>query len=189
MRLFTAIMLAAPVQDAVREAVSQLRRQRSFDRAIKWVERSNLHFTLQFLGGVDAESGSRLVDAFASSSSHRPFAVALGAIGACPARGQPHVVSFSLREGAEQLMFLRQDVQTRLTPLGYRQDNRPYHPHLTVGRVRRGVSVPRRVLTEALETVVVPSASWIVDQVVLFESRLGAAEPSYRVLARIVLGG
>ncbi len=80
-------------------------------------------------------------------------------------------------------------MQTRLTPLGYQAGDQVYHPHLTIGRVGRGVSIRRASLMEALATVAVPSARSRVDRVLLFESRLKTGGPSYHVLGDMLLGG
>ena len=190
MRLFTAVRFEARVRDAVAAAFAHLRTERALGRAaVKWVVPSNFHLTLQFLGEVSPHAGAVLVNAFASTLSHSPFHVSFGPAGTFPPRGQPRVICIGVQEGAVQLASVRREVQTRLTPLGYPAGDQVYHPHLTVGRVRRGVSMRRASLVEALATVAVPSARSLVDRVLLFESRLKTGGPSYHVLGEMLLGG
>ncbi len=153
MRLFTAVRFEARVRDAVAAAFAHLRTERALGRAaVKWVVPSNFHLTLQFLGEVSPHAGAVLVNAFASTLSHSPFHVSFGPGGTFPPRGQPRVICIGVQEGAVQLASVRREVQTRLTPLGYPAGDQVYHPHLTVGRVRRGVSMRRASLVEPLAT-------------------------------------
>jgi 2'-5' RNA ligase len=190
MRLFTAVGLEPRVRDAVAAAFAHLRTDPAYgSAAVKWVAPSNLHLTLQFLGEVSPRAASVLVNAFASKLSHSPFHVSFGPGETFPSRGQPRVICMGVQEGAVQLASVRREVQTRLTPLGYPAGDKVFRPHLTVGRVRRGVSTRRVSLVEALATVEVPSARALVDRVSLFESRLKAGGPSYHLLGEMLLGG
>jgi 2'-5' RNA ligase len=75
-------------------------------------------------------------------------------------------------------------VETSLTELGFRQDDRPFRPHLTLARRFSGeYRFSNRALSQA--TVQSDPLSWKVDRIVLYESRLGE-RPMYRVLREFV---
>ena len=66
-----------------------------------------------------------------------------------------------------------------MEPLGYPREERPYHPHLTVARVKE--PGPARPLLDAIGPEAVGPA-WTVDEVVLYESRTASAGATYTVL-------
>ena len=81
------------------------------------------------------------------------------------------------------------EVRERLAPFGFALDRRPYHVHLTLGRVKRASLASGTQIREALDSVDIPSSRWPVDRVVLVESRLSSAGAFYRVLGESPLGG
>lgn len=189
MRLFVAVTLDAAALDAVSGAIAAVRRQRVFRAApVRWLEPRNLHVTLQFLGETRTDVASAAAEALAPVGVRPPFRAALGPAGLFPAHGPPRVVWRDVRDGAAQLAALRQAVGRRLTPLGYRPD-RPYRPHLTIGRVRASLPAARRELDAAFAAIVPPPVAWIVDRVVLMESRSSPTGASYRVVGGVRLGG
>lgn len=190
MRLFTAVGFGAQDRETVSGVVKKLRTRAPLDQGhVKWVEPQNLHLTLHFLGAVGADVGEKLVRAF-EPVLHRPaFSLSLGAVGIFPPRGRPRAVWIGVGTGAAEMAALRRGLQARLTPLGFVPDDHPYHPHVTIGRMRRGRSVSRPALVDALAAVMVPPLGMIVDRVLLIESRLKTAGPSYHVLAEMSLRG
>lgn len=189
MRLFTAVRLEAGIRDAVAAAVSSLRSDPGLGSAIKWVEPENLHITLQFLGEVPPRAGDALVEAWVSPLVSTAARVSLGQVAPFPSRGRLRGVWVDVRCGDGAFLALRDAVQVRLTPLGYKSEDRPFRPHLTIGRLRRTASLPRRRLVERLSGVSLPSRAWPVREVVLFESRPGRPGPTYHPLAEISLSG
>ena len=148
----------------------------------------NLHLTLRFLGAVpetriDSVAGA-LTDAGREAG---PFEARIHGVGAFPSAGRPRVVWAGVTDGASQMIELAQRVDVALAALGFPRDDRPFSPHVTLGRVRR----PRRnpTLTDALESattrefgrVPVPSAS-------LMRSELGPRGARYTELAKMRLG-
>jgi RNA 2',3'-cyclic 3'-phosphodiesterase len=153
MRLFfgiyppdTVVEEAAAIRDRVQEHVRD-------DRA-RWVKTAQLHITLQFLG--DHESDAEAIAA-ARSLAHAPFRIALSGIG-----DFGHVYWLGVAHG-EPLIALANDLGAALRARGFVLDDRPYHPHLTLARVRRA----KRVELEA------QSSPFDVREFALIESRSG----------------
>lgn len=190
MRLFVAVDLDPPAREAVAAATAALRRHPVIGAAsVKWVEPRNLHLTLRFLGEVEDGAVEAAAGALTPASPLPAFRTALGSFGAFPARGAPRVIWVGAREGAATLGALRDEVARRLLPLGYTPDTQAYRPHLTVGRVRRAAGGLRAALTAASAGIDLRQVSWRVGRAVLFESRLSAAGPAYRVVTEMRLGG
>ena len=218
MRLFVAAMLDPATREAVAGAIDRVRGLPVFRTAsVRWIEPRNLHLTLQFLGETSAQSAAAVVEALGAAGGRPPFRAALGPAGLFPAHGPPHVLWLGIGAGGAELAALREAVARHLTPLGWQPDGRPYRAHLTIGRLRPGrpaarraparksppaapmaarptrpgvSAVERRRLLEAgLGAIAPPPAAWVVDRVVLMESRLSSAGAAYRIVSEVPLGG
>jgi 2'-5' RNA ligase len=52
---------------------------------------------------------------------------------------RPRVLWIGVHEETGALATLQRDIEKSLAPLGFEPERRAYHPHLTLGRTRRGV--------------------------------------------------
>jgi 2'-5' RNA ligase len=132
-RSFVAILL----DDGVRAAVaSTIERLRPLGRAVAWVPSQNLHVTLQFLGG---QSEERLAAAEAALEDavtlNVPVDVTFHGLGAFPGLARPRILWIGLALGAVELRALQVRVSDALAARGFPKEHRPWHPHLTIGRV------------------------------------------------------
>ena len=190
MRLFVAATLDPATRDAVAGTIDRARRLPVFRTgSVRWTEPRNLHLTLQFLGERSADTAAAVAVALGAAGSRPPFRAALGPAGLFPAHGPPRVLWLGIGEGGAELAVLRQAVGRCLAPLGCPPDGRPYRAHLTVGRLRPGRPPARRALEAELGAIVPPPTAWLVDRVVLVESRLSAAGAEYRIVSEVTLGG
>ncbi len=190
MRLFVAVALDPATRAAVAGTIDRARRRRVFGTGcVRWIAPRNLHLTLQFLGETSADTAAAVVEALAAAGGRPPFRAALGPAGLFPAHGPPRVLWLGIGDGSAELAALRQAVGKHLLPLGYPSDDRPYRAHLTVGRLRPGRGAGRRALEAGLAEIAPPPAAWLVDRIVLMESRLSSAGAAYRTLSEVPLGG
>jgi 2'-5' RNA ligase len=90
------------------------------------------------------------------------------------------VLTVALEDGDGTLAALRIDVVDRLaTALGWEPEPRPFRPHVTVARVRRGARPRIRDLPDA------PQASFAGEAVVLYRSHLGGGPARYEALEQV----
>jgi 2'-5' RNA ligase len=132
-RSFVAIMLS----DTLREAVaSTIERLRPLGRSVAWVPPPNLHVTLHFLGDQSedrlAAAEAALEDAIRSSA---PIDVTFHGIGAFPGLVRPRILWIGIAHGALEVRALQVRVSDALASRGFPKEERPWHPHLTIGRV------------------------------------------------------
>jgi RNA 2',3'-cyclic 3'-phosphodiesterase len=75
-----------------------------------------------------------------------------------------------------------------LGPLGYPPEERPYHPHVTLARCKAPTDLRTAVAALGAEPV---GPAWMVDEVVLFESRTRREGAEYveRATFLLVPGG
>jgi 2'-5' RNA ligase len=88
-----------------------------------------------------------------------------------------------LRVGPEpQLRALAGAVERAVVQAGFEAETRPFRPHLTLGRARRGKSAP------VTGSVTPPGESRVVDEIVLFRSQLARSGATHTPLERIAVG-
>ena len=185
MRLFIAV----PLPDQVRAALGQLQERLAEAQAdVKWVEPANLHLTLKFLGDMPEGQVPAIIEALATAArSAARVELGLGALGAFPSMASPRVVWVGLHEGAQPLAALAQQLELLGRTFGWPHAERPFSPHLTLGRVRspRG----RAQLVHALrEAAWRPPSPWPATAVTLYQSVLSSSGPRYTALADAPLG-
>jgi 2'-5' RNA ligase len=184
-RTFVAVFPPPPVARAIAAA---LERVRAPGDGVSWVREGNVHYTLRFLG--DLGPGRVAAARRASSAAVRgmaPFELALGATGAFPNERRPRVLWLGATRGGEALTLLARSVAVALEREGFPGEDKPFVPHLTLGRVReaggRGAGeVGARLAAEAF-----PHAPFRVEELVLVASTLSPGGSRYVRLATELL--
>lgn len=130
-RAFAAIGL-----DASKNLERFLSRLDGLGSCVRPVRRQNLHVTLKFYGDIDQESATELSRGFDDIARRtRPFDWSLCGTGAFPSIARPSVVWVGARD-AGQLVPLANAVEKLSERLGFPRERRPFHPHVTVARIR-----------------------------------------------------
>lgn len=132
-RAFVALLLD---DEARRAVVAVLDGLRPLSRAVAWVPAANLHLTLHFLGDQsEARLGEALDALDEAAAATPPFELLLHGLGAFPGLERPRIFWLGVAEGALAVRGLQARVMTALGARGFPPETRPWHPHLTVGRV------------------------------------------------------
>lgn len=190
-RSFVAIMLS----DTLREAVaSTIERLRPLGRSVAWVPPPNLHVTLHFLGDQSedrlAAAEAALEDAIRSSA---PIDVTFHGIGAFPGLVRPRILWIGIAHGALEVRALQVRVSDALASRGFPKEERPWHPHLTIGRVfddRRWRREAGPELRSALARAAATSFGTLrVAEVALMRSDLASSGARYRLWRAVALSG
>jgi 2'-5' RNA ligase len=149
-RTFIAIELTGALHRALAAAQAEFQRDRAA-RAIRWVAPANIHLTLKFLGDVNADQIPALQRALSDACTDiPPFTLTLGGAGAFPNTRRPNVVWLGARGQIEIAARLAQRIDDACAALGFAREERPFTPHLTLGRVKRDASPSERQLIGAL---------------------------------------
>ncbi len=137
-RCFVAIELNEEARSAL--AALQVRLQgadRMATQAVKWVAPQSIHLTLKFLGQVPGSKIQAIVEALGNACwGCEPFELSLAGAGCFPNPQSPRVLWVGLEGDLERLASLQQAVEGALGKLGFPPEDRPFKPHLTLGRVR-----------------------------------------------------
>ncbi len=150
---------------------------------LKPVERENIHLTLKFLGNVPA---TRLDEVKSSLQQliFSAFTAEIKGAGAFPNLTHMNVIWVGVNEGWSQVEQIYEQVEKLLSSLGFRRENRPFSPHITIARVRSGrnrdeiASFLRRLSDESFGT-------FSVDGIRLKQSILSSSGPKYSTLLEV----
>jgi 2'-5' RNA ligase len=207
-RTFIAIELPRDLRARIVEYIDKLRRELPDVRA-SWLREDNLHLTLKFLGDVPVADIPKLSHAVeAAAHTVNPFELVVGECGAFPPHGQPKVLWIGVSEppavaggpdtqasslqrahapGAQvsSLHYLYSALEDECSAAGFPRDDRPFHPHLTIARLRSPKGT--RPLADLHKRLGFPPQSFIVSEVFVFRSELLKEGSKHTAISRHVL--
>jgi 2'-5' RNA ligase len=184
-RSFLAIELPKPILRKIEEVQGDLR---STHAEVRWINPEKIHLTLKFFGNIEE---SRIDSIFKSIEEPMrktlPFPLKVKGVGAFPNLKNPRVIWMGLVEGREVLISFQEQIEIQLKKIGFQVEDRPFHPHLTLGRMKsnRGKEELVRRMEKHKEE---EFGDFQVERVVLFKSDLRPTGPIYTLLKEMKLG-
>jgi 2'-5' RNA ligase len=185
LRTFIAVDLGKAIRDravALQEALARVGTE------VKWVEPENLHVTLLFLGEVEDREVPAVCRAVAECAARQAaFPMTIERAGCFPNPRRPRTLWIGVGQGTQELCALHDALEDPLLELGcYRREDRPYTPHITLGRVKSDRP------TDKLAGALAKQAGWqggeiLVREVLVLSSELTPKGPVYTVLSRAQL--
>jgi 2'-5' RNA ligase len=145
---------------------------------------------LKFLGDVSPANVELLKQMLSVEvSHHRGFEMGFGGLGAFPSPKRPRVIWIGIQAPAG-LEVLQHGIEAATAPLGYPDEQRPFSPHLTIGRVKQNInSAGMQKIRIALEGTKLGSFGTAkVSAVHLFKSDLKPTGAVYTRLFSAPLG-
>lgn len=144
LRAFIAIALSDEVLQALAAVQEQLKTQMPAG-AVRWVRPEGIHLTLKFLGDIPRSQVDAVAQAMASAvSGMAPFSFTVEGRGCFPNFRRPTVIWVAVKEKSGALARLHKAVEEACASLGYPPEERPFRPHLTLGRVPREAGPARQ---------------------------------------------
>lgn len=184
-RSFLAFELPEAILDRIGEVQKALK---SSGADVRWVNPVNIHLTLKFFGNIEAsqvESISKSISETAQTTP--PISIAVRGIGAFPSLKSPRVIWMGLHDEKKVLVSFQKQLDGDLQKIGFQPEDRPFHPHLTLGRMRsnRGKEALVGVMEKFREE---EFGTFRAERVVLFKSDLTPQGPVYSRLREVKLG-
>ncbi|PQO41275.1 RNA 2',3'-cyclic phosphodiesterase [Blastopirellula marina] len=186
-RCFLAVRISSDVR---RRAEKLIKKLSAAEADVKWVESENLHITTNFLGDVTSQD---VVDisrkTIEVAANHAAFELEMHGTGAFPDIDNPRTLWVGANAGAQQLIDLQEDLTERLADIGFPPDSRKkYHPHLTLGRLKRFSRKVDDLKVLLAENADLPMGECHVKEVCIFASKLDRTGPKYTLIGRGQLG-
>ena len=156
------------------------------NESIKWTIPENIHITLAFLGDTDERQiikiSSMLKDKCKGSGE---FDLLIKGAGIFKNLSDPRVIWTGI-EPSDSLINLFNSIKSGLSEEGVRLENRPFNPHLTLGRIKylKDKELIKRLIEKYQNREIQKLA---VNEVILYESILLHSGPVYKPLSKIGL--
>ncbi|MHB8777676.1 MAG: RNA 2',3'-cyclic phosphodiesterase [Anaerolineales bacterium] len=188
LRVFIAIELPQPLQDAIEKQTVRLRQTLGND-IVRWVPTHNMHLTLKFIGNIANSHLDFLKQLLTRTvDSHPQFDLQIGGIGSFPDSKRPRILWAGIHAPAD-LASLRRNIEAGASRLGYEKEKRPFSPHLTVARVRQNMdAADLQKIRNALDGIQIGNiGSARIDSIHLYKSELQAGGSIYTKLFSALL--
>ena len=154
---------------------------------IRWTPVEQIHLTLKFLGDVESTSlddlGAALRRACAGT---KPLALEAIGVGAFPNLRRPRILWAGMQGDLEALSALQERLRRETEAWG-RPEDKPFSPHLTVGRLKEGRTPDLR--DWAAKAASMRFGSWQAGKIHLMRSVLSRDGAKHSELAAIELPG
>lgn len=168
-RVFAAVALPPEVQMALKDQLSEA------GLPGKTVPLANLHLTLRFLDVVTDVVYDRFLAALAPMAVQGTFRVTLSRLGVFPNPRRATVLWAGVGTGALELARLNEIAEQAAQTAGLTPEERPFHPHVTLSRIRPPLNVSHLLDYDI-------DVSWRCSHMVLFRSHLVRGGVSYEAL-------
>ena len=183
MRTFVAIDLAPDLKINLEALIRNIKKGAT---GVKWVKSAGMHLTLKFLGDIAPEKSGDVIGLLKTITEKRSaFLLNLKGTGTFPPgrkRGT-RVIWAGIIETPE-LAALHEAMEEGFETIGFAREDRPFHPHLTLGRVKSPLGL-EPVLDELEKFRETDFGQMLVDRIRFFESVLKPDGADYSVLAEV----
>lgn len=184
LRLFIAAVTPPDIIPRLAAARESLR---TVGADVKWEPDAKLHCTLKFLGDTRDELVPDITQALSAIVQAAPsFSVVYSGLGSFPPKRDPRIIWAGIRDPGGNLGKLAESIEQRLSEFGFQKETRPFHPHVTLGRVKsqRGA----RELLAMVEKVTFDCPPVSLRTIELIKSDLKPGGSVYSPLAVFALG-
>ena len=148
---------------------------------INWVDPLNYHITLKFFGDVEEyyiNSLNQLIEQVASET--KTFTLQYDQLGFFGSEKQPHVLWFGFKK-QPAVQELQKSIEKAVTDLGFQPEEKKFHPHLTLARIKKINDAQPLMQYIKLKNSGI-YGKYSVEKFQLFKSVLHSSGPDYKVL-------
>jgi len=175
MRLFIAIDIPEDLKEKLARIIARLKK---CDLDAKWVNASNIHMTLKFLGETREEDLDKIKNIISVTSSlFTKLELVTSGFGFFPGENSPRVF-FVSTDNEEILKNISLQLEDKLEILGFPKEGR-FKSHLTIARLRSKKNID--CLKEEMKNISI-EAKFTVSEIILFKSLLKPTGPIYEKL-------
>ncbi len=182
-RLFVGLRVSLATANALARTVDTLgRRAKDAGLDLRWVPPAGYHVTLKFLGWTREDALAAVGDALERAAlGAQRFTFKTSRLGAFASLDKASVLWAGVEDASGALATLAQAIETELVGVGYAAETRPFHPHVTLARLRE---------IRAVKDLVLPVAEQMfgdtrVEGLTLFESETKPNGSVYKEISRI----
>lgn len=183
LRLFIAVETPSSIIPKIATIRDRLR---TSDAHVRWEPDEKLHATLKFLGKTDERLLPEIVLYIRRVAlTDSPLLLRYKGVGCFPNRRAPRVIWVGIEDLNGSLHSLQEKIQSVFIPLGFDREEREFHAHVTLGRVKDNGNI--HSLLRMMESTTFESQAAEIREVALINSELKPNGSVYTTLERIPL--
>ena len=156
---------------------------------IRWVRPANIHMTLRFLGNMGPNELAEMKQILTlAAKRYNPFSISIQGTGTFPNDHRPRIIWVG--SVPDPVLFeLQRDIEKELTKAGYKPENHPFRPHITIGRVSENLRRERvpQIIDHLSRWQNEVFGNFSVSRIQLFRSDLRQTGPIYSSLFTVNL--
>ena len=173
--------IALPTQSNAQQAIAGIQTElKATQAAVKWEPEDKFHITLVFLGNVEQSKLELLSTALAKSVRQFPSCtISYESLGAFPNLHNPRVVWIGIKTN-QTVLDLQAETARVCAEFGFPKEDRVFHPHITLGRVKETRNLVR--LTDAIKTITFEPIETFCSEILLMKSELHPSGSLYTFL-------
>lgn len=181
MRLFIAIDSPASVKAQMADIQAKFIKS---ETDVKWETADKFHITLKFLGETKDELLPAINDILGTiGTKFQQFQIEYNDIGCFPNWKQPRVIWVGANETTGTLLKIKRFLDIELEKLGFEIEDRKFHPHITLGRVKSQRNIKN--LTVIMESLKFKSEVTTCREILLMRSILKPSGSEYTTLTTV----
>lgn len=175
--------VALPIAQEINQAISDWIKAHWKDSRIRFVRQENRHITIKFLGNILPQSIPKILNAVEKSVKRfqaKKGVISVGKLGFFPGENNPRVFWIGIEDQADFLGEVFRQVENELRELGFSRDERAFHAHVTLARLKQNLTPEElKLVGEQRE---VEFGSYAPDRIIVFKSLLSGKGARYEVL-------
>jgi RNA 2',3'-cyclic 3'-phosphodiesterase len=180
--------VAIPLPDQCRDMLGKLQQKlRATDADASWVAVSSIHLTLKFLGEIEPAIVPDMARAFRDIAKPlRELTLRVYGLGCFPNPKNPRVIWSAVSGDTDALSKIQIGVENACVGFGFAAEERPFSPHLTLGRVKS-----KRNLQPLLDCIKIGAdmeCEFVADHFNIYKSTLKPQGAVYTILEKITIG-
>jgi 2'-5' RNA ligase len=179
--------IAFDTPDHIRNEMKILQDELKKSRAdVKWEPIDKFHATIKFLGNIEEALLPKVLSTCEQSlTTCSSFGIAYQSLGCFPNKKNPRVIWIGCDNPDGKLLQIKNTLDKALFPLGFEIEDRPFHPHITLGRIK----IPKGFsdLLPMLENLTFHRYEAVIEEIIVLKSILKPEGSSYSIIKTIRL--
>jgi RNA 2',3'-cyclic 3'-phosphodiesterase len=133
-----AFLAVDPPEEIFREIIKiQERLRKAIQGDIRWVRPEGIHLTLKFFGYVYESDIANISHVVKNGVANmRALMLNVRNLGAFPSVNRPRVLWLGIDGDTDALISLQAETDTGFQEYGFKKEERPFRPHLTLARIK-----------------------------------------------------
>ena len=174
-RTFIGIFPPSEIQSAIAAIQSTVKTENS---PVRWESQSKFHITVKFLGDVAEKQLHQLHPLLdTSAETIPPFEITLFRVGCFPSVHSPKIVWIGSPENSNpEIVHCFNAVEEACAKAGFKKDERAFHPHITLGRVKGKIS---ENLIKTIENTTFEPLKFPCTELLVMKSNLSPSGSTY----------